>query len=67
MLRPIFECSEIRDVNITDDIRYIEFTHEGEYQSYLNSFTLLKTNIIYSGEHRNEINKWIIVINIKND
>jgi hypothetical protein len=62
MLKPIFEESEIKEVYITDEIRYIEFTHQAEYESCIQNFCLTKAEMLYYGEHRLEPHKWIIVI-----
>lgn len=63
-MKAIFENSVIREVYITDEVRYIEFNHLGEFRSYFNSFTLLKKEMLYAGEHRTEIKKWIIVLEV---
>lgn len=62
MLKPIFEESEITESYIDDDIRYIEFTHQAEFQSCVCNFELTKADILYCGEHRLTPGKWVIVI-----
>ena len=67
MLKPIFEKSLIKELYLTDEIRYIEFTNQAEFQSCMDSFFLEKLEMLYYGEHRIENNKWIIVIKEQNE
>lgn len=62
MLKPIFEESQIKELYLTDEIRYIEFNNQAEFQSCVSSFFLEKVEMLYYGEHRKEKDKWIIVI-----
>lgn len=62
MIKPVFEDSLIKDLYLTDEIRYIEFSHKGEFHSCVNHFRLTESEILYQGEHRIDENKWIIVL-----
>ena len=64
MIQPIFEESEIIDMNLNSEIRYLEFNNVFEYK---NAYKVISMDgeddniIIHFGRHRFKEKAWIIV------
>jgi hypothetical protein len=59
------EEHEIKDMFLTPEIRYLEFTHIDDYKKNLKQINSKDYEILYKGVHRIEAEKWIIVIKEK--
>ena len=59
------EEHEIKDILLTPEIRYIEFTRVDYYNTTLKQIISMGYEILYAGVHRIEAGKWIIVIKEK--
>lgn len=61
-MRPIFQNSTIREVDITNEILYYEFSNVAEFKSVFKNLKDSNKIILYAGIHRIEAGLWIIVL-----
>ena len=63
MLKTFFEDSKITELDLTEEIKYLEFDNFLEYKKAIHTMFKLQFNILRFGRHRLKEKRWIIVFN----